>query len=73
MFELSGVRVIRRFYGKVLRRFKGPKKIVRDNKSSSYPVFELPGVHCTYTCKCNFNSFHMRVATFLYERHSQNV
>ena len=27
--------------------FKGPGKIVRDNKSSSYPVFELTGVNCT--------------------------
>ena len=26
--------------------FKGPEKIVRDNKSSSYPVFELTGVNC---------------------------
>ena len=25
---------------------KGPGKIVRDNKSSSYPVFELTGVNC---------------------------
>ena len=28
--------------------FKGPEKIVRDNKSSSYPVFELTGVNCRY-------------------------
>ena len=27
--------------------FKGPRKIVRDNKSSSYPVFELTGVNCS--------------------------
>ena len=26
--------------------FKVPGKIVRDNKSSSYPVFELTGVNC---------------------------
>ena len=26
--------------------FKGPGKIVRDNKGSSYPVFELTGVNC---------------------------
>ena len=26
--------------------FKGPGKIVPDNKSSSYPVFELTGVNC---------------------------
>ena len=26
--------------------FKGPGKIVQDNKSSSYPVFELTGVNC---------------------------
>ena len=26
--------------------FKGPGKIVRENKSSSYPVFELTGVNC---------------------------
>ena len=26
--------------------FKGPGKIVRDNKSSSYLVFELKGVNC---------------------------
>ena len=25
---------------------KGPGKIVRDKKSSSYPVFELTGVNC---------------------------
>ena len=29
--------------------FKGPGKIVRDNKSSSYPVFELTGVNCIST------------------------
>ena len=29
--------------------FKGPGKIVRDNKSWSYPVFELTGVNCNYT------------------------
>ena len=28
--------------------FKGPRKIVRDNKSSSYLVFELTGVNCIY-------------------------
>ena len=28
--------------------FKGLGKIVRDNKSSSYPVFELTGVNCIY-------------------------
>ena len=27
--------------------FKGPGKIVWDNKSSSYPVFELTGINCT--------------------------
>ena len=27
--------------------FKGPGKIVRDNKSLSYPVFELTGVNCS--------------------------
>ena len=26
--------------------FKRPQETVRDNKSSSYPVFELPGVNC---------------------------
>ena len=26
--------------------FKGPQETVRDNKSSSHPVFELPGVNC---------------------------
>ena len=26
--------------------FKGPQETVRDNKSSSYLVFELPGVNC---------------------------
>ena len=26
--------------------FKGPQETVRDNKSSSYPVFVLPGVNC---------------------------
>ena len=31
--------------------FKGPGKIVRDNKSSSYPVFELTGVNCIYETK----------------------
>ena len=28
--------------------FKESKKIVRDNESLSYPVFELPGVDCIY-------------------------
>ena len=28
--------------------FKGSGKIVRDNKSSSYPVFELTGVNCNF-------------------------
>ena len=28
--------------------FKGPGKIVRYNKSSSYPVFELTGVNCIF-------------------------
>ena len=28
--------------------FKGPGKIVQDNKSSSYPVFELTGVNCIW-------------------------
>ena len=28
--------------------FKRPQETVRDNKSSSYPVFELPGVNCIY-------------------------
>ena len=28
--------------------FKGPQGIVGDNKSSSYPVFGLPGVNCKY-------------------------
>ena len=27
--------------------FKGPGKVVRDNKGSSYPVFELTGVNCS--------------------------
>ena len=27
--------------------FKGPQETVRD-KSSSYPVFELPGVNCSF-------------------------
>ena len=26
--------------------FKGPQETIRDNKSSSYPVFELPEVNC---------------------------
>ena len=26
--------------------FKGPHETVRNNKSSTYPVFELPGVNC---------------------------
>ena len=30
--------------------YKGPRKIVRDDKSSSYPVFELTGVNCNF-CK----------------------
>ena len=29
--------------------FKGPQETVRGNKSSSYPVFELPGVNCMIT------------------------
>ena len=28
--------------------FNGPGKTVRDNKSSSYPVFELTGVDCNW-------------------------
>ena len=28
--------------------FKGLGKIVRDNKSSSYPVLELTGINCIY-------------------------
>ena len=28
--------------------FKGLQETVRDNKSSSYPVFELPGVNSIY-------------------------
>ena len=28
--------------------FKGPGKIVRNNKSSSYPTFELTGVNCMW-------------------------
>ena len=31
--------------------FKGPRKIVRDNKSSSYPVLELTGVNCILQCQ----------------------
>ena len=31
--------------------FKGPGKLVRDNKSSSYPVFELTGVNCNSKCE----------------------
>ena len=31
--------------------FKGPGKIVQDNKSLSYPVFELTGVNCTLSSK----------------------
>ena len=36
--------------------FKGPEETVRGNKSSSYPVFELPGVNCNLdrcTGSCN--------------------
>ena len=31
--------------------FKGPQETVRDNKSWSYPVFELPGVNCILLVK----------------------
>ena len=31
--------------------FKGPGKIVQDNKSLSYPVFGLTGVNCTLSSK----------------------
>ena len=34
------------FYKKVIENVQGTGKIVRDNKSSSYPVFELTGVNC---------------------------
>ena len=44
MFELSVIRVIKLF----MKSIKDGKKIVRDNKSSSYPVFELPGIYCIY-------------------------
>ena len=35
--------------------FKGPQETVRDNKSLSYPVFELPGVNCTANTTSNTN------------------
>ena len=28
--------------------FKGPKETIRDNKISSYLVFDLPGVNCPF-------------------------
>ena len=31
--------------------FKGPGKIARDNKSSSYPVFELTRINCNISLK----------------------
>ena len=42
MFDLSEVRVNESFYKEVHRE----SAIVRDNKSLSYPVSELPGVNC---------------------------
>ena len=33
--------------------FKGPGKVIRDNKSSSYPVFELTGVNCIQMAASN--------------------
>ena len=32
--------------------FKGPGKTVRDNKSSSYSVFQLTGVNCIFQNHC---------------------
>ena len=37
------------FYKEVLENVKGPQETVRDNKSSNYPVFQLPGVHCIFS------------------------
>ena len=34
--------------------FNGPQETVRDNNSSSYSVFELPGVNCIYKNTCAF-------------------
>ena len=33
--------------------FKGPQETVRDNKSSCYPVFDLPGVNGMYGLTLN--------------------
>ena len=38
--------------------FKGPQETVRDNKSSSYPVFKLPEVNCIiFLCKYVLHSY----------------
>ena len=40
--------------------FKGPQQTVRDNKSSSYPVFELPRVNCTFFYPPDLVTFQIR-------------
>ena len=35
--------------------FKGPQETVRDNKSSSYLVFELPGINCSFFLSAFFS------------------
>ena len=51
MFELTSD-----FYKKVIENVQGTGEIVRDNKSSSYPVFELTGVNCSeFTILCFYH------------------
>ena len=45
--------------------FKGPGKIVRDNESSSYPVFELTGVNCILIANMNNGSDSYKACHFL--------
>ena len=49
--------------------FKGPQETVRDNKSSSYPVFELPGVNCTFSDQLLLeDKYFFRTATVMFRR-----
>ena len=49
--------------------FKGPQEIVRDNKSSSYPVLELPDVNCTFSDQLLLeDKYFFNTATVMFQR-----
>ena len=52
-FELTS-----HFYKEVLGMFKGPQETVRDNKSWSYRVLDLPEVNCTLFFSKNIEFVH---------------